>query len=257
MSNRPLIIAHRGASAVASENTLPALLLAFMQGADGVEVNLRMTSDGHLVAIHDEDTKRVSGVSMKVAKSSLEKLRALDVGRVMTRRGQGQRMPMLEEVIAMMPAEKLLYLDLQAGVECLAPLVNLLKKAGELQKRVRVKSASVETLSALRAMLPDCRLVLHCDRRWTEKHDRWVPETAMVTAVAKAVGAEEVSVDARSLVAERGMIDELTQNGLQTQVWTVNRAPSARRLAEMGVASISTDYPGHLVSSFHKLNPSS
>jgi glycerophosphoryl diester phosphodiesterase len=82
-----------------------------------------------------------------------------------------------------------------------------------------------------------------------------VPETEVVAAVANAVGAEEVAVDARSLVAEKGMIDELTENGLQTQVWTVNRAPSAHRLAEMGVSAISTDYPGHLVSSFHKLNP--
>lgn len=252
MLKRPLIIAHRGASSAASENTLPALLLAFMQGADGVEVDLRMTSDGHLVAIHDEDTKRVSGVTLRVDRTPLEKLRALDVGRVMTRKGQGQRMPVLDEVLGMMPPEKLLYLDLKAGVEAVEPLVAALKKSGDLLERVRVMSAQVETLMAVKETLPGCGLVLHCERRWTSRHNCWVPEVEMVTTVARAVGAGEVAVDSRSLIADETLMPELSQHGLKTHVWTVNRAPSARRLAEMGVAAIKTDYPAHLVGTLQE-----
>jgi glycerophosphoryl diester phosphodiesterase len=253
MLSRPLIIAHRGASAAASENTLSAILLAFMQGADGVEVDLRLTSDGHLVAIHDEDTKRVSGVMMRVSRTPLEKLRTLDVGRVMSRKGQGQRMPVLDEVLGMMPPEKLLYLDLKVGVEGVKPLVAALKSAGELKRRVRVMSSQVETLTAVRSALPECEVVLHCDRRWTAKHERWVPEMEMIATVARAVGAFEVAVDSRSLISEEGLLPELSKNGIKTQVWTVNRAPSARRLAQLGVSAIKTDYPGHLISTFQNM----
>lgn len=252
MSKSPLIIAHRGASAEAPENTLMAFLLAFMQGADAVEADVRMTGDGHLVVVHDEDTKRVSGVSLKVSKTSLEKLRALDVGRVKTRRGQGQRMPRLEEVLGMMPEEKLLLLHLKIGPEGLVRLIELLKAAGELINRVRLMSAEVEVLMAVKQALPECGLILHCERRWAQKSDQWFPEVDMVMTVALAVGAEVVAIDSRSLAAEPEMVEMMKQRGVKTHVWTVNRAPSARRFSDLGVSGIKTDYPGHLVLSFSK-----
>ena len=252
MSKSPLIIAHRGASAEAPENTLMAFLLAFMQGADAVEADVRMTGDGHLVVVHDEDTKRVSGVSLKVSKTSLEKLRALDVGRVKTRRGQGQRMPRLEEVLGMMPEEKLLLLHLKIGPDGLVRLIELLKAAGELINRVRLMSAEVEVLMAVKQAIPECGLILHCERRWTQKSDLWLPEIDMMMTVALALGAEAVAVDSRSLAAEPEMVEVMKQRGVKTHVWTVNRAPSARRFSDLGVSGIKTDYPGHLVSSFSK-----
>lgn len=252
MLERPLIIAHRGASAEAPENTVMAFLLAFMQGADAVEVDVRMTGDGHLVVVHDEDTKRVSGVSLRVSKTSLDKLRGLDVGRVKTRRGQGQRMPLLDEVLKMMPDEKQLHLHLKMGVDELTPLIEALKAAGELVHRVRLMSDDVEILMAMKKALPECGLILHCKRRWTQKTDHWLPEIDMVSTVALAVGAEAVSIDSRSLAAEPEMIELMEKRGIKTYVWTVNRAPSARRFSDLGVSGIETDYPGHLVSTLEK-----
>jgi len=252
MLDRPLIIAHRGASAEAPENTVMAFLLAFMQGADAVEADVRMTGDGHLVVVHDEDTKRVSGVTLKVSKTSLEKLRGLDVGRVKTKKGQGQRMPRLEEVLGMIPDEKLLYLHLKMGPSGLVPLIKVLKASGELINRVRLMSDDVETLMAVKQALPDCGLILHCERRWTQKVDCWLPEIEMVATVALAVGAEAVAIDSRSLTAEPEMVELLMNRGLKLNVWTVNRAPSARRFSDLGVSGIKTDYPGHLVASFAK-----
>lgn len=252
MSKRPLIIAHRGASAEAPENTLVAFLLAFMQGADAVEADVRMTSDGHLVVVHDEDTKRVSGVSLKVSKTSLEKLRGLDVGRVKTKKGQGQRMPRLEEVLDMMPEEKLLLLHLKIGPDGLVRLIELLKAAGELINRVRLMSAEVEVLMAMKQALPECGLILLCERRWTQKSDVWLPEIEVMMTVALAMGAEVVAIDSRSLAAEPEMVNVMMERGVKTHVWTVNRAPSARRFSDLGVSGIKTDYPGHLVSSFAK-----
>src|SRR5687768_11164412 len=74
------IIAHRGASADAPENTITALKLGYEQGADAGELDIHVTKDGHLAVVHDADTKRVAGVDRKVADQTLAELRRLDVG---------------------------------------------------------------------------------------------------------------------------------------------------------------------------------
>ncbi|MFM1902441.1 MAG: hypothetical protein RLZZ440_341, partial [Planctomycetota bacterium] len=76
-----LITAHRGASYDAPENTLAAFRLAWEQGADAIEADFRLTSDGQIVCVHDADTERVAGVRHVVAETPLAELRALDAGR--------------------------------------------------------------------------------------------------------------------------------------------------------------------------------
>src|SRR5512133_997501 len=77
---RPLVLGHRGASADAPENTLAAFRLAMEQGADGVELDAWRCATGEVVVIHDEDTRRVAGVELRVPDAPLAALRALDVG---------------------------------------------------------------------------------------------------------------------------------------------------------------------------------
>jgi glycerophosphoryl diester phosphodiesterase len=252
MFDRPLIIAHRGASAYAPENTVMAFLLAFMQGADAAEADVQLTGDGHLVVVHDEDTKRVAGVTLKVSKTSLNKLRSLDVGRVKTRRGQGQRMPLLEEVLNLLPEDKLLYLHLKMSIEGVTPLVKMLKNSGDTIQRVLLMSDDITTLKELRKAMPECRIVFQCERRWTPKTDKWLPEPEMLAAAAMEVEAESLAIDSRSLASEPEISGYLMARGLKLHVGIVNRAPSARRFSELGVSAIETDYPGHLVSSFSK-----
>ncbi|MDP6721144.1 MAG: glycerophosphodiester phosphodiesterase family protein, partial [Pirellulaceae bacterium] len=94
-----LIVAHRGASYDAPENTLAAFRLAWRQGADGIEGDFYLTKDGQIVCIHDADTKRTAGVSRQVAKSTLAELRELDVGRWKDEEFAGERMPTLQQVL--------------------------------------------------------------------------------------------------------------------------------------------------------------
>lgn len=75
LSAEPFIVAHRGASHDAPENTLAAFELAWEQGADAIEGDFHLTQDGHIVCLHDKDTKRTAGKKLVVGKSSLEELR--------------------------------------------------------------------------------------------------------------------------------------------------------------------------------------
>src|SRR5687768_9550612 len=94
------IIAHRGASHDAPENTLAAFKLAIEQGADGFEADFYLAKDGRVVCLHDPDTKRVAGKKLLVREASFAELRALDVGIWKGPQWKGERLPTLEEVLA-------------------------------------------------------------------------------------------------------------------------------------------------------------
>src|SRR5450631_4721748 len=107
------IVAHRGASADAPENTLAAFRLAWEQGADGIEGDFRLTAEGRIVCIHDEDTVRVAGSRHVVADASYNDLRALDVGSWKGKQWRSERIPLLEEVLADVPDGKQAFLELK------------------------------------------------------------------------------------------------------------------------------------------------
>src|SRR5947208_878460 len=98
------IIAHRGASWEAPENTLSAVQLAWQQGADAVEADFRLSRDRQIVATHDDSTLRITGVDLRVHESSLAELRALDFGRWKAAQFEGERIPTLAELLATVPA---------------------------------------------------------------------------------------------------------------------------------------------------------
>ncbi|MEJ2748304.1 MAG: glycerophosphodiester phosphodiesterase family protein, partial [Anaerolineae bacterium] len=91
VSNRPLIVAHRGASAYAPENTLAAFERAAELGADGIELDVQLSKDGRLVIIHDFDTARTTNGQGKVSDLTLAELQSFDAG-------EGQKIPTLDEL---------------------------------------------------------------------------------------------------------------------------------------------------------------
>src|ERR1043166_6151700 len=93
------IIAHRGASHEAPENTLAAVQLAWEQGADAVEIDVHQSRDEHIIVIHDAHTRKTAGVMRRVRSQTLEEPTALDVGRWKHRRWAGQRIPTLAQVL--------------------------------------------------------------------------------------------------------------------------------------------------------------
>ena len=109
------IIAHRGASFDAPENTLSSFRLAWEQGADGIEGDFMLTSDGQIACFHDLDGQRLAGDPVVVKNSTLAKLQALDVGRWKGDRWRGERVPTLRDVLAIVPAGRKVVFELKDG----------------------------------------------------------------------------------------------------------------------------------------------
>ncbi len=113
----PIVVGHRGAGALAPENTLAAIRRGVGLGVGAVEVDVQRTRDGHLVVHHDETLARTAGVSRAVGELDLQALRALDMGRWFGEEFAGERMPTLEEIAAALPAGVKLVADFKHGDE--------------------------------------------------------------------------------------------------------------------------------------------
>lgn len=144
------IVAHRGASDEAPENTREAVEAAWKAGADAVEVDVRLTADGKLAVIHDEDAKRTTGTGAVVAKSTLEDLRKLDAGSWKGPRWKGCRIPTLEEVLATVPRGKRLFVEVKCGAEAVPELARVLRESGRAPREAVVIGFDPETMAAAR-----------------------------------------------------------------------------------------------------------
>ena len=117
-----MLIAHRGESLDAPENPLSAITLAWQRGADAVEVDVQLTGDGHVVVMHDPDTRRLTGRRVTVGRATLAELKSLDVGRHKGEKWANERIPELSEVLETVPEGRCLFIELKSPREIVAPL---------------------------------------------------------------------------------------------------------------------------------------
>jgi glycerophosphoryl diester phosphodiesterase len=240
-----LIIAHRGASKEAPENSLAAFRLAWAQGADGIEADFRLTRDGRVVCLHDPSTGRTAGIDLAVSEASFDELQKLDVGIWKGSEWEGERIPSLEEVLAQLPAGKRFFIELKSGAEIIAPLRDILARSKVLWEKLRLLVFDSRLAASLKEQLPEIRVCLNVDFRW--KLRRLAAESCRekLRAVLEQSEADGVSSSAMALL-DGQFVAELHQKGKEVHVWTVDSVHTARRYRDMGVDSIMTNRPGFL-----------
>ena len=154
---QPVIVAHRGASQEAPENTLPAFNLAWEQNADAIECDVHLTKDGQVAVIHDEHTQRVSDTKLVVKQSTLMALRELDVGMHAGEAYQGTVIPTLAEVLATIPAQKMIYIEIKCGPEIVPVLIEEIEKSGLNRKQIIFMSFQPAVLHACSRQAADIK----------------------------------------------------------------------------------------------------
>lgn len=241
-----LLVAHRGASHEAPENTLAAFVLAWERGADGVEGDFRLTRDGRLACLHDSDTQRVAGRKLVASESTLAELRALDVGGWKHPRYRGQRVPTLEEVAATVPEGKLLVVELKSGPEIVPPLAAALERVALRHQQVAIISFDDQTIAACARRLPEIR------RHWLtgfkqSEAGAWTPPIDRVTSTLKNSHATGLGAQANREALGDDAIRALAAGGApEFHVWTVDDPAVARFYLDRGAEWITTNRPGWL-----------
>ena len=233
------VIAHRGASDLAPENTLASVELAWRLGADAVEVDVRLTRDGRIVAIHDETTDRTAGLHLDVAATHSSQLRQLDVGRHKHPKFAGERIPYLEEVLQTVPPGRQLFVEIKCGPEILPPLVQTIASSDQRPQVVTI-GFNLDTVKAAKEAMPDVPAYWLCDKRVFVSYERSIAEKA------KAGGVDGLDVHWSGVT--RRFIRAVKAAGLRLYIWTVDDPAQAFRLKAMGADGITTNRPGWLRS---------
>jgi glycerophosphoryl diester phosphodiesterase len=150
----PLIVAHRGASFDAPENTLPAFELAWEMGADAVEGDFLLSKDGHIVCVHDKKTKKVADQNLEVVQSTLAELQALDVGSRKDEKFRGTRIPTLPEVFATVPKGKKIFVEVKCGPEIIPALTKEIDRSGLTHDQVVLICFNAEVIRKFKKVKP-------------------------------------------------------------------------------------------------------
>jgi glycerophosphoryl diester phosphodiesterase len=238
----PLIVAHRGASGEAPENTLASFKLAWLKQADAIEGDFHLTRDRKIVCIHDATTGRVAGRNLVVAQSTLADLRALDVGAWKGAPWQGQQIPTLEEVLALVPPGKKLYLEIKSGPEILPPLKEALAAAKLKSDQVILLCFDKTVLEQCRTVLPDLKTFWLVAFKNNPVTARPVIDLDKVMETLRTLGAAGLSVSA----ATAELAQAVRAAGKELHVWTIDDPKAVGPLVWLGCASITTNYPDRI-----------
>lgn len=240
------IIAHRGASADAPENTVAAMRLGFEQNADAGELDVHVSKDGKLVVIHDADTKRVAGLEKKVAEQTLEELRRLDVGNFGTWKGKGfnEKIPTLEECLELVPRNKKIFIEIKSRLETLPPLEKVLRESKLTPQQTVIITFHYEVAEAAKKCFPDRKVYWLHSYKQDEKTKQY-PDIGDLIEKATRAKVDGLNLN-HEFPLDAAAVKRVHDAGLGCYVWTVDDPAKARRLVEAGVDGITTNRPGAL-----------
>ncbi|MDQ2696033.1 MAG: glycerophosphodiester phosphodiesterase [Pseudomonadota bacterium] len=233
------IIAHRGASAHAPENTLAAFRLAWEHGADGIEMDVHLSRDGRVKVHHDPTTLRCAGADYSIALTDSAVLRDLDVGRWWGEGFAGERMPFLEEALEALPPGRRALIEIKCGAEIVPALGRAVARA-DGRCRIGVIAMDLDVLLGVREALPQMPVywVVGCD---VDQDGVFPPHPPGLIAIARRHGLTGLDPDYRGIDA--GFAAAVRAAGLKLIAWTVNDPAAARRLRDLGLEAITTDRP--------------
>ncbi len=243
LGGRTRVIAHRGFSGRAPENTLAAVRRAIEGGADMVEIDVLLSRDKEVVVIHDDTLERTTDGTGSVAGRTLEEIRRLDAGSWFDAAFAGEKVPTLGEVLDLVRGRILLNVEIKG--EAVTPEIEggivekVLRRVRkrEMGDQVILSSFAPEALVQARQLDPAVATASLYNK---ELHRDSGPLEVMTAA-----GSRSFSVNARRLKPE--ILDACHRHGRPVAAYTVNEARKMRRLIAMGVDAIFTDYPDRLL----------
>jgi len=231
---RPLIFAHRGASARHPENTLEAFRAAIRLGADGIELDVQLTRDREVVVIHDPWLERTTNGTGLVRNHSFAELRRLSAGSWLHPRFAPCKIPHLREVLALVrPTRLQVIVELKnffvPQPELEERVVELLRSY-EMEERAVISSFNFNSLLQVKKLAPAIRTALlyigHLREPW---------------AIAQQYQTEQLHVPKEEITP--ALINQSHRHGLEVIGWTINRSQAMLQLRKLGIDGIITNYP--------------
>jgi glycerophosphoryl diester phosphodiesterase len=236
----PVVVAHRGDTAHAPENTLSAFKRAADKGADAIEFDLKLTADGQVIVLHDQTVDRTTNGTGNVAKLPLAALRELDAGMQFPGQFSRERIPRLDEVFEMVGKRVYLNIELtnySTPSDALVPKVAELVKKHGMQNRVFFSSFFARNLQKIRLLLPEVPrglLTLPGLLGFWGRTFGWRADFAALNPYMSDVNDR--------------LVYRVHRAGKRVNVWTVTTETDIKRMIGLGVDGIITDDPALALS---------
>jgi glycerophosphoryl diester phosphodiesterase len=231
----PLVIAHRGASAYEPENTLRAFDLAIRQGAQMIELDLHVTSDNHVVVIHDPTLNHRTNLKGRVDGLTLAEIRRADAGK-------GERIPTLDETLDLTLGKARLYLEIKDPRAAL-PTLRIIRDR-QCQAQVMLASFDIELMRGLGEEVRDTELGLILGNATFHPVVRW--REAFPWLALKRVNHQVLCMQVELCY---GYLASRTRaNGKKLYVWTADKERQFARMTSIGVDGIVTNKPDCLIT---------
>jgi glycerophosphoryl diester phosphodiesterase len=224
------VIAHRGASGTAPENTVAAFGRAERLGAHMIELDVQLTADGAVIVLHDDTVDRTTDGRGLASGYTLAALRALDAGSWFAPEFAGERVPTLAEVLAAVSLPVNVELKRGGGVGLEERALETVRTAGALE-RVVFSSFDHDALQRLRRLTPDAEIAVLWGGRGAER-----PLFAARRVAARALHLRTTGASLRAVSAA-------LKAGFEVRVWTVNDPAEWRVFAARGATAVFTDFP--------------
>ncbi len=257
MSKTPLIIGHRGASSHAPENTLAAFRMAIDAGADGIEFDVQLASDGVPVVIHDRDLKRTGLRSDSVAELTSEQLGKIDIGSWFSakypKRGKAdfsrETVPTLAQVLDVCRTfSGLIYVELKVNVPdylSLAAAVCDVIRDSPLLPQMIVKSFKLGAIPEVRHRLPEVQTAALFEPTILD----YLRRRKYLIAMAREFGAHQISLH-HSLITPK-LVSLATDANMPVTIWTADNPKWVARCRKLGIKALVTNDPAKMLAVHH------
>jgi glycerophosphoryl diester phosphodiesterase len=233
-SGQVKIIAHRGASYLAPENTVTSAKLAWDLGADAVECDIWLSKDNRIICSHDESTKRLTGQDYIISKTNSGILRGLDAGSFKDEKYSGEKIPFLKELIKTVPQGKELVIELKCNSEILPFLKKEINKYRK-NRNFTFICFDFQTICDTKEVFPDNPCYWLCS------------SPAILEAnFDKIPGAGLEGISLAYMIINESVMKKAESLNLEVYSWTVDNPDEAKKLISLGVKGITTNRPGWL-----------
>jgi glycerophosphoryl diester phosphodiesterase len=258
---KPLIIAHRGASAFAPENTFAAFQKAIDDGADGIEFDVRLSKDGVPVVFHDSTLKRLAKIECRVSDYTAAELNKIDVGswfnRVFPRKADdkfsAETIPTLAELFEFLRDYKgLLYVELKgrdSAIPALADAVCDAIRQTNLLPNIIIKSFKLEAVKLAKQILPEVKTAA----LFEPKILTILRKKKLILDEAANCRADEISL--HYSLATKSFVRRARENNFSTVIWTADNTVWVKRALDYGISTIITNNPARLIAERNRILP--
>ncbi len=239
-ANPPEIIAHRGESADAPENTLAAFNLAWARKVPAIELDVHLSKDDRLVVIHDKDTERTGNVKKVIRESTWDELKDIDVGAWKDPKFKGETLCLLEDALATIPEGGRCFIEIKVGAEATPALVRAVKGSGKSNAQLCVISFQADAVEASKKALPEIPAYYLSSFKQDKETKEWTPKIEEIIDTARRINADGVDLSYKGPI-NKGLVRKVRDAGLGLYFWTVDDEAAARKLVALGVDGITTN----------------